>query len=142
MFMLVIPELKKPVLSLYLNQELTYPQIENPSDENEKIWNKFISKEINDQFKDFEKCQDIHDEYTVSFSNKHLISVKRTNYWYIQDAPAPHGYLAMESINWLLEGKRELQAKDLFDDKTDWPNKIAALAAQKVNESLSAKQLI
>ena len=133
---------EKTCPSSYLNQELTYPQIENPSDENEKSWNNVISEKVNDQFKGFEKCQDIYDKYTVSFSNKHLISVKHTNYWYIQDAPDSHGYLAMESINRLLEGKRELQAKDLFDDKTDWCNKIAALAAQKGNNPSELTSII
>jgi len=61
-----------------------------------------------------------------------LISVKFTHHWYTQEAAAHHGYLETGSISWLLEDKRELEASDLFDDKTDWQNKLAELAGKKV----------
>jgi GR25 family glycosyltransferase involved in LPS biosynthesis len=114
----------------YLGRYLMYPQIENPRDENEKFWNSFISKKANDHLKAFFKCQDIDDEYAVTFSNKHLISVKFTRNWYTQGTA--HGYLATESIAWLLEERRELQASDLFDDKTDWQNKLEELVGEKL----------
>jgi uncharacterized protein len=115
----------------FIGIELEYPQIENPRDENEKFWNNFISKKANDNLKTSFKCQDIYDEYAVTYSNKHLISVKFTHYWYTRGA-AGHGDLETGSISWLLEDKRELEASDLFDDKTDWRNKIADLVAQKM----------
>ena len=122
--------------------ELEYTQIENPRDENEKFWNNFISKKAHDNLKTSFKCQDINDKYTVTFSNKHLISVKLTHYWYTQGAAANHGYLETGSISWLLKDKRELQASDLFDDKTDWKNKLAALVAQKVEPNAELTNMI
>lgn len=125
-------KVEKTCPNLFVDQDLTYPQIENPRDENEKFWNNFISKQAIDHFGPSDECQDINDDYDVGFSNKHMISIKRSHYWFTQEAPAQHGYLAPDSISWLLESKRELKTADLFDDKTDWPNKIAALVAQKV----------
>ena len=119
---------------VYIGRGFQYPQIDNPRDENEKFWNNFISKKANDNLKASFKCQDIYDEYAVTFSNKHLISVKFTHNWYTQGAAAHHGYLETGSISWLLEDKRELEASDLFDDKTDWPNKLAELVAQKMKK--------
>ena len=47
---------------------------------------------------------------------------------------APHGYNNRASFSWLLEAKRELQASDLFDDKTGWRKKLTALASTKLKE--------
>lgn len=127
---------------LFLEQELTYPQIENPRDENEKLWNNIISKKAIGNFGESDGCQEIYDSYDVGFSNKHLISVKRSHYWFTHGAPAAHGYLAPESISWLLEGKKELETSDLFDDKTDWPNKIAALVVQKLENLEGSSELM
>jgi uncharacterized protein YecT (DUF1311 family) len=118
--------------------DLTYPQIENPRDESEKLWNDFISKQATDHFlpKLFtpgQDCVECNDNYAVSFSNKHLISVKRLDSIYVQGAIVPrHGYA--ESISWLLESKRELEASDLFDDKTDWQNKLTELVSEKLEK--------
>ena len=118
--------------------DLTYPQIENPRNENEKWWNDFISKQATDHF--VEECVQSHDNYAVSFSNKHLISVERMNSTFTEDAPAPRRAAAV-SISLLLEDYRKLEASDLFDDETDWPHKIAALASQKLQEKKIAQEL-
>jgi hypothetical protein len=101
-----------------------------------------ISKQVIDHFGPSDECQDINDDYDVGFSNKHMISIKRSHYWFTQEAPAAHGYLAPDSISWLLESKRELKASDLFNDKTDWPNKIAALVVQKLENLEGSSELM
>jgi uncharacterized protein len=117
---------------------LLYPQIENPRDKNEKFWNSFISQKAIDGFKSEEnaECTDISDIYVVSFSNKHLISCDNSDYMY--DHGLLHGIAGGSFLNWLLETRRELQASDLFDDKTDWRNKLAALITQKKKEQEDA----
>jgi uncharacterized protein YecT (DUF1311 family) len=124
-----------------VTRDLTYPQIENPRDGNEKSWNNFLSKQATDHFKypKDKDCADCNDEYSVSFSKKHLISVNRMSSIFTQDATVP-ARAATESISWLLEGKRELQAADLFDDKTDWRDKVAALASPKLEEEKVAQK--
>jgi len=127
--------------SLAIGGDLTYPQIENPRNENEKAWNNFLFKKATDHFMPLGKdCEQSNDKYTVSFSNKRLISVKYLGSTYTEGAPCPMR-AAAESISWMLEAKRELQASDLFDDKTDWQNKIAALASQKLREKKIAQYL-
>lgn len=121
---------------VYVKKYLTYPQIENPRDENEKFWNALISKKAIDKFKEYDACQQMDHIYAVSFSNKHLISFQGQTFWYTQGLP--HGLAKRAFFNWLLEGKRELQATNLFDDKTDWRNKLTALVAQKVKEKEAA----
>ena len=121
---------------IYVKTYLTYPQIENPRDENEKFWNNYISKIAVDNFKEYDGCQEMDHMYAVSFSNKHLISFQGQQFWYTQDLP--HGLAQRSFFNWLLESKRELQASDLFDDKTGWQKKLTALVAQKVKEKEAA----
>ncbi|HYA15418.1 MAG TPA: lysozyme inhibitor LprI family protein, partial [Syntrophales bacterium] len=67
-----------------INIELTYPQILNPRDENEKSWNNLVSKIascglINPTSET--KCVNIDVKITVSFSNRHLISVQNEQWW-------------------------------------------------------------
>jgi len=124
----------------WVTDDRTYPQIVNPRDENEKFWNNFISKKATDHFKYAKACQNTNDEYSVTFSNKHLITVEFMRSMYVQGAPAPRQTFAV-SISWLLEAKRELQAADLFDDKTDWRDKIVALVSQKLQEEKIAQYL-
>jgi uncharacterized protein len=119
-----------------VKRHLRYPQIESPRDENEKFWNNFISKIAVDHFKEYDACQEMDHIWAVSFSNKHLISFQGQRFWYTQDLP--HGQADRGSFNWLLEPRRELQASDLFDDKTDWRNKLTALVAEKVKEQEAA----
>ncbi len=90
--------------------DLTYPQIENPRDENEKYWNYVILKRVNDHPVPNAEC-------TVSFSKKHLISI-----------------IGYHCFSWLLEDKRELKPSNIFDDKTDWRNKLMMFVAQKKKE--------
>jgi uncharacterized protein len=123
---------------VFVKKELTYPQIENPGDENEKFWNNFIAKKAVDKFKEYDLCQDMDHEYEVSFSNRHLISFQGQLYWYTQGLP--HGLGGRFFFNWLLEPKRELKASDLFNDKTDWRNKLTELVAQKVKEQEAADE--
>jgi uncharacterized protein len=124
----------------WVTDDRTYPQIEDPRDENEKFWNNYLSKQATDHFKYTKACQNTNDEYSVTFSNKHLISVEFMRSMYVQGAGFPLQAYAV-SLSWLLESKRELQASDLFDDKKDWPNKIAALASQKLQEKKIAQKL-
>ena len=140
-------ETDKSCPRLFEDQKLTYLQIENPRDENEKSWNNLISKEAFDHFGASDKCQDNNDEYTVTFSNKHLISVKHTHNWWDTSTDEDRGeqtqgYFETKCISWLLEDKRELKASDLFNDKTDWQNKIVALVAQKVTRSSELTNII
>jgi uncharacterized protein len=123
---------------VYVKKYLTYPQIENPRDENEKFWNNLISKKAVDNFKEYDVCQEMDHTYAVSFSNKHLISFQGQLFRYTQDLP--HGLAQRGFFNWLLEAKRDLQASDLFDDKTDWRDKLTALVAQKVKEKEAADE--
>jgi uncharacterized protein len=119
--------------NVYVDIGLMYPQIENPRDENEKFWNDLISQKAIDKYKKSrEVCTDISSWFSVSFSNRHLISCE--NSAYIYEHGAPHGYTNGSFLNWLLEARRELQLVDLFDDKTDWRNKLAALITQKKGE--------
>ena len=118
---------------LIVRRKLSYSQIENPSDENEKFCNNLISKKVSADFKKNSKgndCTDILDGYGVSFSNKHLISFQGSQYHYSHGNA--HGYTDAEIyFSWLLEDKRELKATDLFDDKTGWRKKLPSLVAQK-----------
>jgi uncharacterized protein len=119
---------------VYVKKELTYPQIENPRDESEKFWNTLIFKKAIDAFRENteDKCTNVNDKYTVSFSNKHLISIQSAQF-YIEHGQA-HGYTNVTSFSWLLGAKRELQASDLFDDKTGWRNKLATLVSRQLKE--------
>jgi uncharacterized protein len=123
----------------WITNDLTYLQIENPHDDNEKFWNNYLSKQATDNFKYPGECINSNDEYSVSFSNKRLISVKRMNSTFTQDALLPRRAAAV-SISWLFESKRELQTADLFDDKTGWRDKLAALAYPKLEEQMVAKE--
>jgi uncharacterized protein YecT (DUF1311 family) len=96
--------------------DITYPQIENPRDENEKLWNSIIFKRVHEHKKYDVGC-------SVSFSNKQMISV--------------NGYPSQ--FSWLLKERRELQTSDIFDDKTDWRNKLVTFAAQKTKELEAAE---
>ncbi len=130
------------VYAHYSRNDLTYPQIENPRDENEKFWNNFISKYATGHSKYSRGCINRNNEYTVSFSNKHLISVRRLDSMISEGAASPYRTDAeAESISWLLESKRELQAADLFGDKTDWQSKVAALVSQKLQDEKIAQYL-
>ena len=122
-----------------VTRNITYPQIENPRNENEKSWNNFLSKQAIDNFKYDGDCENSTDEYVISFSNKQLISVKRMNSTLTQDALIPARAAAV-SISWLLEEKRELQSADLFDDKTDWRDKLEALASAKLEAQMAAQE--
>ncbi len=125
---------------LYDKKDLTYPQIEKPRDENEKFWNNFISQKVRNELKIDDKCTDADVNYTVRFCNKYLIAIDKGRYYYPQGAP--HGSSNSESFNWLLEDKSELKASDLFDDKTDWRNKLAALVTQKLKKQAVADKKI
>ena len=131
-------ESKETCPYVFVTKKLMYPQIENPRDENEKSWNVFISKKVSDELKSPTggQCTDIYVENTVSFSNKRLISDQNEQWWYSQGAA--HGYTNRASLNWLLEEKRELQASDLFDDKTDWIAELVALVYKKLEEEEAA----
>ena len=120
----------------FITRELTYPQIENPRDENEKFWNKLISKKASDELENPTGCENncvhIDAKITVRFINKHLISYKSEQSWDAQGAV--HGYTNIASFNWLLETKRELQTSDLFNDRKDWRNKLVELVYKKLKE--------
>jgi uncharacterized protein YecT (DUF1311 family) len=115
---------------------LSYPQIENPRDENEKFWNTLIYKKVRTDFEKRSKgnaCTDILHEYGVSFSNKQLISFHGSQYHYSHGHA--HGYDdASISFSWLLKDKRELKATDLFDDITGLSKKLSVLIAKKQKE--------
>jgi uncharacterized protein len=119
-----------------VERHLSYPQIENPRDENEKSWNIRLLEKVCADFKeesDGNDCTNINDEYRVSFSSRNLISFYGHHYYY--DQGAAHGYGSPTiSFSWLWKEKRELQASDLFDDKTDWRKKLTALVAEKQKE--------
>ena len=124
----------------YTFKELTYPQIENPKSDNEKLWNSVVSKKITDKFKneENEECTDINDTYRVYFINKHLISIQGE--LQSHDHGEQHPPTIITSFAWLLENKRELKAKDLFDDKTNWKNKLVELASQELENMKSSKK--
>jgi uncharacterized protein len=98
---------------VYNSQVYPYPQIENPCDENEKFWNYIVFKRVHDSPALNAGCP-------VNLSNKKLISL---NYF-----------------SWLLEERRELQASDIFDDKTGWRNKLVTFVSQKKNELEAADE--
>ncbi len=129
-------ETNKTCEYLLVKRTLIYPQIENPRDENEKSWNALVFRKAHDGFKKHlhgNDCTNISDKYWVSFSNKHLISFQGDQYYYAHGAA--HGYGShIISFSWLWKEKRELQAADLFDDKTGWRSKLAALVAQMQKE--------
>ena len=77
MFMSVIPKLTKPVSIYTTKNDLTYPQIEKPRDENEKFWNNFISQKVRNELKIDDKCTDADVNYTVRFCNKYLIAIDK-----------------------------------------------------------------
>ncbi|MGA3280382.1 MAG: DUF3298 domain-containing protein [Smithella sp.] len=106
--------------------ELTYMQIENPHDENEKLWNRVILK------KSFDDCKMADDtvEYIVNFSNKHLISLQILSYAH----GGSHGMRGFESFSWLLDTKRKLKASDIFDNKTNWRKKLTDLVFEDLKE--------
>jgi len=109
------------------DKNLSYLQIENPCDENEKLWNKVILKKAHDDFKiDYDNL-----EYTVNFSNKHLISLQILSYAH----GGSHGLRGFESLSWLLNDKRKLKASDLFDNKTNWRKKLTTLVFNDLKEN-------
>jgi hypothetical protein len=126
---------------LLVEKILTYPQIENPRTENEKFWNNLISKKAIDEFSSGEiqdsdagpDCENQDNGYGIFFSSKQFISCRGANYYI--DQGAAHGYWSFTSFNWLLEAKRELQVSDLFDNKTEWQNKIVALVTEKLKKN-------
>ena len=133
----------------FVERESTYPQIENTRDENEQSFNNLISKNASDNLgnptcsstdnTDCEnECVDIDAKITIIFNSKRLISWQSEQYWYGQGAA--HGYTNIASFHWLLESRRELQDLDLFDNKTDWRNKLTALVLQKLKEKEVAKK--
>jgi uncharacterized protein YecT (DUF1311 family) len=124
--------------NVYVNVEFMYPQIENPRDENEKLWNNLVSQKANDWIKIMKKgsCGYTNRLFTVSFSKRHLISYMDGRS--LRDNEASPGLQSIQFSNWLLEDKRELKASDLFDNKTDWRNKLAALVVQKKKEQEAA----
>jgi len=111
---------------------LEYPQIENPRNENEKFWNHLISQKAIDKFKRYEGCTDIVSIYTVRFSDKHLISCVGEDD--VFEHGAPHPYKGCDCLNWLLETRRKLELVDVFNNNTDWCNKLAALITHKKKE--------
>ena len=121
-------------------KELTYQQMENPRNENEKFWNTFIYQKAHNDFKvdKDQRCDDTHEGYDVIFSNKHSISLQQVYYHYAHGAA--HGSQSTTSFCWLLDAKRKLQASDLFDDKTGWSNKLKALIYKKLKEQLVANK--
>jgi uncharacterized protein len=129
-----LSENKETCPYFFVKRELVYPQIENPRDEDEKSWNTIVVQRANGALKNpiDNKCTDINAKYTISFSNKHLISLQSEQFWYAHRTP--HGYKNRISFSWLVEGNRELQASDLFDSKTGWRKKLVALVAQKLKE--------
>ncbi|MGA3280383.1 MAG: lysozyme inhibitor LprI family protein [Smithella sp.] len=126
----------------YVNIGFMYPQIENPLDENEKFWNKLISQNLNNDIKNHKKgegyCADISIFYSVGFSNRHLISYQDDYSQY--DHGASHEQSVTHFFNWLLEGRRELQITDLFNNNTKWRYKLAALFAQKKKKQEAADE--
>jgi hypothetical protein len=133
---------EKTCPNFFVKQELIYPQIENPHKENERLWNKLIFQKVSDDLKNLGEndCTDIDVKYTVSFNNKHLISIQGWQFWYAHGAP--HGYTNMRSSSWLLEANRVLQAADLFDQKTGWRNKLVALVSQGLKDQEVAEKVI
>jgi uncharacterized protein YecT (DUF1311 family) len=111
---------------------LSYPQVENPRNENDKFWNTLISQKAHSELKIDDGCTDTAVEYTAIFTNKYIISLLTGR------SSAPHGsgrsFQFTTSVCWLLEGKRELQTSDLFDDKTGWRTKLVASVSPKLKE--------
>ena len=126
--------------SLAIESDLTYPQIENPRDENEKAWNNFLFKKATDHFMPGEDCAQSNDNYTVSFSNKHLISVKHSNFTYTEGAPMP-AQAGAGGLSWLLKSRRELKVEDLFNEKAGWRDKIRELAVQQMENHEDSEEL-
>jgi uncharacterized protein len=127
--------------NLVIRRKLSYPQIENPRDENEKFWNNLIYKKVYADFKERAKersrenddCTDLLDGYSVRFSNKYLISFHGTQYHYSHGNS--HGYDDTSiSFAWLLEEKRELKATELLDDIPGLRKKLTTLIAKKKKE--------
>jgi len=109
------------------DKNISYLQIENPCDENEKLWNKVVLKKEHDDFKiDYDNV-----EYTVNFSNKHLISLQILSYMH----GGSHGLRGFESFSWVLNAKRKLKASDLFDNKTNWRKELTALVFKDLKEN-------
>jgi uncharacterized protein len=134
----------------FIARDLIYPQIENPRDENEKSFNYLISKKAisnlgnptcsaTDDTDCESDCVDVDAKFTINFNSKRLISYQRETYWYGHGAA--HGYTSIESSHWLLGDKRELQAADLFDNKTDWRKKLTVLVFQKLKEKEVAEKI-
>jgi uncharacterized protein len=121
--------------NMYVPIKLTYPQIENPRDANEKVWDDLIAQKAIDKYKKYksEVCSDFYSGYHVMFSSKHLISCENSDYVYEHGAP-DGGYMNGFCLNWLLEARRELLLEDLFDNNTDWRNKLTALITQQKKE--------
>jgi len=119
---------------VWIGKFLSYPQIKNPRDENEKLWNIVVSKKAGVEFKQDEKdkCTHLDDKYIVSFNNKHLISIYIDRQWVPEGAG--RGFRKNATFPWLIEQRRELQTTDIFDDKTNWRKKIEDLLAQKLKE--------
>ncbi len=117
-----------------VDKELTYPQIEYPRNENEKFWNSLISQKAIDGYKGYknEECTNIFYSCTIIFNNKRLISGYCRDYSY--DHGALHAIATAGCLNWLLETRQELQIADLFDNKTDWRNKLSLSISQKKKE--------
>jgi len=127
-------ETKETCPYAFIKQELTYPQIETPRDKNEKSWNTFIIQKVSDDLKlDTDNdCTNIDVKYAVIFTNKHLISLQREEFSY--NHGAPHGYTYRASFSRLLDGNKKLQAADLFDEKTRWRTKLAALVSLQMKK--------
>jgi uncharacterized protein len=127
-------ETKKKCHHQIIKREFTYPQIENPRDDNEKFQNTYIYQKASDALNNpiDNECTDIIAECIVSFSNKHLLSFHGEQYWHAHGTP--HGYTNRACFSWLLEANRKLQASDLFDDKTGWRTNLVVLVSQKLKE--------
>jgi len=122
-----------------LDGSLTYPQIENPHDKNEKYFNDMILKKAKSHFEDYECSKDSGCEYdndqddvsiTISFNSKKLIT-------YTIDSDGTANHRATNSMifsNWLLESRKELKTSDLFDDSASFHKKLKTLLLKKKHE--------
>jgi uncharacterized protein YecT (DUF1311 family) len=127
-------EPKEECSGIFTKKYFTYPQIENPQNENEQFWNHLISKQANDFYKAYQSygvCESIYYSYNISFSNKHIISIHGERIVNMVGSPES---VADESFSWLLKEKRKLKASDLFDSKLAWSKKLVTLVAQKIKE--------
>jgi uncharacterized protein len=113
---------------------LSYPQIENPHNENEKFWNSLIAQKAHNELKIDTECTINDIKYTVDFSNKYIISL--TTERSITEYGAGRSFQVTKTLCWLIEVKRALRTSDLFDDKTSWRKKLTVLASPKVKEEL------